>query len=150
MDNRLKGLVQLYAGEGEETYLAPLGMGLRAWGHGLKSCLLIYEIEMALLETVTPILTNCKAWLDVIDLRRKEKSESNIYLETMDVIRRTEYDIIMLGGFTNLLPCDTFYQKLFAELIKEKKQETELVFIGGLPPAEYLDYFALITKIEEI
>ncbi|QNB45586.1 hypothetical protein BR63_04190 [Thermanaerosceptrum fracticalcis] len=150
MDNRLKGLVQLYAGEGKETYLAPLGMGLRAWGHGLKSCLLIYEIEMAVLETVTPIFTNCKAWLDVIDLRRKEKSESNIYLETMGVIRRTGYDIIMLGGFTNLLPCYTFYQKLFEELIKEKKQETELVFIGGLPPSEYLDYFALITKIEEI
>ncbi|MFZ5753787.1 MAG: hypothetical protein ACOY3J_06060, partial [Bacillota bacterium] len=106
--------------------------------------------EMAVLETVTPIFTNCKAWLDVIDLRRKEKSESNIYLETMGVIRRTGYDIIMLGGFTNLLPCYTFYQKLFEELIKEKKQETELVFIGGLPPSEYLDYFALITKIEEI
>ena len=150
MDNRLKGLVQLYAGEGEETYLAPLGMGLRAWGHGFKSCLLIYDIERAVLEKITPILTHCQVWLDVIDLRRQEKLETNIYLETMDAFRKSEYDIIMLGGFTNLLTCYTFYQKLFKDLIKERKQETELVFIGALPPADYLAYFALVTKIEVI
>ncbi len=148
MDRGLNGLLQLYAGEGEETYLAPLGMGLRAWGHGFKSCLLIYDIDIKILETITPILGNCRQWLQVIDLRGSEKSDSDIYVETIRVITKKEYDIVMLGGLTNLLHRNA-YQKIFLKVLEEKGQEKEIVFIGTLPPKEYLDYFALITNIQE-
>ena len=157
---RRKGLVVLYTGQGKGKTTAALGTLLRAWGHGLRSCVLQFikdrrgrwgEIKAAeRLGIEWHSLGSGFTWRspdiqDAIDRARQTWKLAQAKIVSGD------YDLIILDEFTYPLKdgwLDT--ESVIAWLSEHKPPMLHLVITGRDAPANLVDFADLVTEMKKV
>jgi cob(I)alamin adenosyltransferase len=155
-----KGLVVVNTGNGKGKTTAALGLMLRAWGRGMRVCMLQFiknekarygEIKAArkLDLEIIPIGDGC-TWTSK-DMDKTIALALQGWEDAKHRIISGDYDIVILDEFTyplhlNWLDAD----KVIAWLVENKPPMLHLVITGRNAPGELIDYADLVTEMVEI
>jgi cob(I)alamin adenosyltransferase len=154
-----KGLVQIYTGDGKGKTTAALGLSLRAAGRGLKVFIAqfakgMFYGELEALKRFAPQITlhqyGRKCFI------RDEPAEEDIRLaregwqEIRDVLKRAEYDLVILDEIGIALHYQLISLEEVRELIRLKPDGVELVLTGRKIPEALYEQADLVTEMREI
>lgn len=152
------GLVQVYTGEGKGKTTAALGLALRAWGHGLRVCIIQF---MKVGEDYGEVIALRR--IEGIDVYQfgsdrlvfeGEQTPEDISLAERglklaeEVLRSNEYDVLILDEVNVALYFGLLKVKDVLELIRGRKNGTELILTGRNSPKEILDVADLVTVMK--
>jgi len=153
-DKELKGLVQVYTGEGKGKTTAALGLALRAAGHGMR--VIFFQFLKGQPGGEHFFIDESKTF-EIIQVGQGDifqKSDAQLLSEatqTMDLARKAilsgDYNMVILDeifiahwrGFISL--------EQLLELIKTKPAHVELVMTGRKAPAEVIKQADLVTEM---
>jgi cob(I)alamin adenosyltransferase len=154
-----KGLVQIYTGDGKGKTTAALGLSLRAAGRDLKVFIAqfakgMFYGELEALKRFAPQITlhqyGRKCFI------RDEPAEEDIRLaregwqEIRDVLKRAEYDLVILDEIGIALHYQLISLEEVRELIRLKPDGVELVLTGRKIPEALYEQADLVTEMREI
>jgi cob(I)alamin adenosyltransferase len=154
-----KGLVQIYTGDGKGKTTAALGLSLRAAGRGLKVFIAqfakgMFYGELEALKRFAPQITlhqyGRKCFI------RDEPTEEDVRLaregwqEIRDVLKRAEYDLVILDEIGIALHYQLISLEEVRELIRLKPDGVELVLTGRKIPEALYEQADLVTEMREI
>ncbi len=155
----MKGYIQVYTGNGKGKTTAALGLALRAAGAGKK--VFIAQFVKGKKYAETEALSRC--FPDVIvrqygrgcfiikePVQEDMKAARRGLAEVEKIISEGKYDMIVLDE-ANI----AIYYKLFSideltDLLKKKKEETEIIITGRYAPRELIDHADLVTEMKEV
>jgi len=157
----VKGLVQVFTGNGKGKTTAALGTVLRAAGHGFK-ILVIFFIKgnasdgefktLPKLPNVEVAKFGLRKWImDTKNVSPGEKAEAKAALEAAhQAVTSGKYDIVVLDEiniavYFKLLEVDEVIQ-----LIKEKSPHTELILTGRNADSRIIEMADLVTEMKNI
>jgi cob(I)alamin adenosyltransferase len=162
----MKGITQVYTGNGKGKTTASLGLALRAAGHGLRVCMvqflkrnpkcgehLFAERTKAfeIFQFGAPPIPDGKIY---VPIKRKSaqarESARRAFAFLEEIIRKGEYNLIILDEVN--LALDYGFVKIdeVVELIENKPENLELVLTGRRAPKEIIEVADLITEMVEI
>jgi len=152
------GLVQVYTGEGKGKTTAALGLALRAWGHGMRVCIIQF---MKVGEDYGEVLALRKIegidvyqfGLDHLIFEGEQTSEDIAYAKrglemAEDVLRSNEYDVLILDEVNVAIYFGLLKVADVIGLIRNRKNGTELILTGRHAPKEILEIADLITVMK--
>jgi len=154
-----QGLVQIYTGDGKGKTTAALGLSLRAAGRGLKVFIAqfakgMFYGELEALKRFAPQITlhqyGRKCFI------RDEPTEEDVRLaregwqEIRDVLKRAEYDLVILDEIGIALHYQLISLEEVRELIRLKPDGVELVLTGRKIPEALYEQADLVTEMREI
>ena len=160
MTKRKKGLVIVNTGDGKGKTTAALGLMLRAWGRGMRVCMLQFiknekanfgEIKAAhkLGLEITPIGDGF-TWTSK-DIDETIAHARHGWEEAKKRILSSDYDIVILDEFTYTLHFDWLdTNEVIAWLRENKPPMLHVVITGRNAPQELIDYADLVTEMKEI
>ena len=153
-----RGLVQVYTSSGKRTNFAPLGLGVRAAGHKMRThmtCFLRHE-WMDAADTVSALL---KPYL-VIEHAEAEDSPPHgkwnkaVINKMRQSLKRSqqalhggEFDIVVLNGINALCSQGIISFDDVLALMREKPDNVELVLTGPDANDEIIDRADLVTEM---
>jgi cob(I)alamin adenosyltransferase len=155
-----QGLVIVYTGDGKGKTTAALGLVLRAWGHGMRVCVLQFiksatgrwgEVKAAnQLGIAWHTMGTGFVWEPGDDEQARLRS-----LETWDLARRTigsgEYDLVVLDEFTYPLQYGWIDTAKVVGWLKEKRPSSVHVVITGRgAPEELVEAADLVTEMRNV
>lgn len=149
------GLVQVYTGEGKGKTTAALGLALRAWGHGLRVCIIQF---MKVGEDYGEVIALRKIeGIDVYQFGSEhlvfegEQTPEDVALAERglkladEVLRSNEYDVLVLDEVNVALYFGLLKVRDVLEMIRNRKNGTELIMTGRNCPKEILEVADLVT-----
>jgi cob(I)alamin adenosyltransferase len=157
MDADQLGLVQVYTGDGKGKTTAALGLALRAWGRGLKVCMIQF---MKKGEDYGEILALRK--LEGIDLFQfgsdRLITKSSVHPEDIELAHRAlslaegvmssgEYDVIILDEinvamfFGLVSPVEVLF------VLRNRRKDVEIIMTGRNAPPEIIEEADLVTRM---
>jgi len=155
-----QGLVIVYTGDGKGKTTAALGLLLRAWGRGMRICVIQF------IKAVTGSWGETKAakkleieWHTLGDGFVYSTSDTTKSIEyaqkgwalAQEKILSGAYDVIILDEFTYTLQLGWFETKEVIEWLKRNKPpELSLVITGRGAPQELIEYADLVTEMTNI
>ncbi|OPY33379.1 MAG: cob(I)alamin adenolsyltransferase/cobinamide ATP-dependent adenolsyltransferase [Methanomassiliicoccales archaeon PtaU1.Bin124] len=149
------GLVQVYTGEGKGKTTAALGLALRAWGHGLRVCIIQF---MKVGEDYGEVIALRK--IEGIDIYQfgsdhlvfeGEQTDEDIALAerglnlATEVLESNEYDVLILDEINVALYFGLLSVKNVLTMIKNRSGGMEVVLTGRHAPKEVLGIADLVT-----
>jgi cob(I)alamin adenosyltransferase len=154
-----KGLVQIYTGDGKGKTTAALGLSLRAAGRGLK--VFIAQFAKGMFYGELEALKRFAPQITLHQYGRKcfihdEPAEEDIRLaregwqEIRDVLKRAEYDLVILDEIGIALHYQLISLEEVRELIRLKPDGVELVLTGRKIPEALYEQADLVTEMREI
>jgi cob(I)alamin adenosyltransferase len=161
MPGKEKGRVQVYTGKGKGKTTAALGLCLRAAGHGLRACVILFmkggiiygEVQAA--RRFNGLLEIIPAGRESFVSRRAPEAE-DIRLARQGLVQARE---IMTSGRVDILVLDEINVALdfglvdlsaVLDLIAGKPEDMELVLTGRNAPPEIIAAADLVTEMREI
>ena len=155
----MKGYIQLYTGNGKGKTTAAFGLAMRAAGNGMKTFFAQFVkgmpySELDIVKSNLPQITIKQYGLDCFIVNEPTQKDIDAaragLAEVNEIILSGNYDIIVLDE-----ACIALYYKLFKveeliEIIKLKKESTEIVITGRYAPKELIDIADLVTEMKEI
>ncbi|WP_227762154.1 cob(I)yrinic acid a,c-diamide adenosyltransferase [Zhaonella formicivorans] len=174
------GLVQVYTGTGKGKTTAALGLAYRAVGHGFKVCFIqflkgsSYCGELFTSQRLKPNIdffqfgrgcpysslirsgfmkcTGCGEcfYKDTKNMEEHKKYVLMAYEFAKEVLKKGQYDIVILDEISNALRYDLLTVPQALELIEEKPVHVELVLTGRGLPAEILEAADLVSEINAV
>ena len=157
MDAEQLGLVQVYTGDGKGKTTAALGLALRAWGRGLKVCMIQF---MKKGEDYGEILAIRK--LEGIDLYQfgSERliTRSSIHQEDIELAHRAltlaegamasgEYDVIILDEINVAMFFGLVSPDEVLTVLRNRKKDVEIIMTGRNAPLEIIEEADLVTRM---
>jgi cob(I)alamin adenosyltransferase len=152
-----KGLTIVFTGDGKGKTTATLGMVLRAWGHGLRVCVIQFikrptlrygEVKAALRLGIEWHATGDGFVRRQRDVERAADKVLEGWQLSQAKIVSGEYDMIVLDEFTYVL---TYGWLTAAEVVgwlqEHKPSGLHLVITGRGAPPELIDYADLVTEM---
>jgi len=155
----MKGYIQIYTGEGKGKTTAALGLTLRAVGAGKKVLFAQFVkgqkySEIKAIEQFLPNVTlkqyGLKFFIDKLPSEEDIKSAKAGLTELAEIIKSSDYDIIVLDEVNIALYYDLFSVEELIEILMNKKEETELILTGRYAPQELIEIADLVTEMKEI
>ncbi len=159
----MKGLVHIYAGDGKGKTTAALGLGIRAWGRGLKVLIVQFlkgteSGELLALERLTPgfeVLRSDKPIKFICDMNERELDEAGIiqrrlFEEALSKIDGGRIDLLILDELLGVIEDEMLELQRVIDFIKTKPEKMEVVITGVRVPkelAEMADYHSEIRCI---
>lgn len=155
-----KGLVIVNTGDGKGKTTAALGMVLRAWGRGLRVCVIQFikaetgrwgEIMAARKLGIDWHTTGDGFTWTSKDLDETAARARHGWQIAQEKISTGGYDLIVLDEFTYALHygwLDTV--EVIDWLLKNRPEPMHLVITGRSAPAELIDYADLVTEMNVI
>lgn len=156
----MKGLVHIYAGDGKGKTTAALGLGIRAWGRGLKVLLVQFlkgaeSGELKALERLSPgfeVLRGENPIKFICDMNKKELEEAGnvqrkLFGEAVSRIKEGTYDVLIMDELLGVIEDGMLEIQRVIEFINTKPGKTELVITGVRVPkelSELADYYSEI------
>jgi len=67
-----------------------------------------------------------------------------------DVLKSDKYDVVVLDEATIALYYQLFSTDEFLDILKNKKQETEIVVTGRYAPPDLIEMADLVTDLQEV
>ncbi|MFA6308983.1 MAG: cob(I)yrinic acid a,c-diamide adenosyltransferase [Clostridia bacterium] len=159
----MKGLVHIYTGDGKGKTTAALGLGMRAYGRGLKVLLIQFlkgaftgEIEtIKKLEPGFMIHRGEEIKKFTCDMNEKELEEAKrVQLRILnfakDEILKGNRDVIILDEIMAAISMGMVDLKDVEELIKSKPERLEILMTGRDAPKELIELSDYVSEINAI
>ena len=158
----MEGLVQIYTGNGKGKTTAALGLGIRAYGCGLKVLLVRFlkgsnSGELELLQTLgtnfevrssnTNKFTNN---MNAEELGDTKQAQQELLDYVMAVCLRGEKDLIILDEVMAAIHHDFLALKTVTQFIQEKPNNVELVLTGRNAPPELIALADYVSEIQAV
>jgi cob(I)alamin adenosyltransferase len=151
------GLLQVYTGDGKGKTTAALGLALRAWGRGLKVCIIQF-------------MKKGEDYGEILALRRLEGVElyqfgsdrlitkSSIHPEDIELAHRAlalaegalasaEYDVIILDEINVALFFGLVSPAEVLSSLRKRSEDVEVILTGRNAPPEILEEADLVTRM---
>ena len=155
----MKGMVQIYTGDGKGKTTAALGLAIRAAGAGLKVFVAQFVKGMEYSEIKS--LKKFKGEIEIKQYGRrcfihekpqKEDVESarRGFQEVSNLIRDGKYDVFILDEANIAIYYDLITEQEFIELIKSRPKNVEIVITGRKATQKLIDMADLVTEMKEI
>lgn len=160
MAKKKKGLVIVNTGKGKGKSTAAFGVVLRAWGRGMRICVLQFiKSEKGKWGEVKAAKKLGIDWLSTGDgftWRSKDMDETIARAQhgwelAQEKITSGEYDLIVLDEFT--YPLDYKWldvNEVIAWLQENKPPLLHLIITGRNAPQELMDFADIVTEMKEI
>jgi cob(I)alamin adenosyltransferase len=154
-----KPLVVLYTGNGKGKTTAALGMMLRAWGRGMKVCMLSfiktetsnYGEERAARKLGIELipLGGGFTWLSK-DIEKDKALARRCWELCKQKIGSGEYDIVVLDEITYPLTYGWLDVDEVIETLRNRPANLHVVLTGRDAPQALIDFADLVTEMREI
>ena len=154
-----KALVVLYTGNGKGKTTAALGMLMRAWGRGMKVCMLSFiknensnfgEERAARKMGVELIpLGGGFTWLSK-DLEKDKALAQRCWALCKDKIASGDYDIVILDEITYPLTYGWLDIDDVIGTLRNRPENLHVVLTGREAPPALIDFADLVTEMREI
>lgn len=154
-----KPLTVLYTGDGKGKTTAALGMLLRAWGRGMKVCMLSfiknensnYGEERAARKLGVELipLGGGFTWLSK-DIERDKALAQRCWALCREKIESGEYDIVILDEITYPLTYGWLDIDEVIETLRARPADLHVVMTGRDAPQVLVDYADLVTEMREV
>lgn len=149
------GLVHVYTGEGKGKTTAALGLALRAWGHGLRVCVIQF---LKVGEDYGEVLALRKiGGIDVYQfgsdhlIFEGEQSDEDIELAARglnmasDILCSYDYDVLILDEINVAMYFGLLKVDDVIGMMHDRKEGVEVIMTGRHCPKEVLDAADLVT-----
>ena len=157
MEGDQLGLLQVYTGDGKGKTTAALGLALRAWGRGLKVCMIQF-------------MKKGEDYGEILALRRMEGvdlyqfgsdrliTKTSVHPEDVDLAHRAlafaegalmsgEYDVIILDEINVALFFGLISPAEALSVLKKRRKDVEVILTGRNAPTEILEEADLVTRM---
>jgi ATP:corrinoid adenosyltransferase len=157
----MKGLTHIYTGEGKGKTTAAIGLGIRAYGRGLKVLMVQFlkgaeTGEMYTLEKLKPgfILyrgTEIKkfTWnMSEEELKHAAKIQNDIFNYAMDAANCGGWDMLILDEILGAVKTGLIELDDVTRFLKERPDNFELILTGRDAPAELIELADYVSDIK--
>jgi cob(I)alamin adenosyltransferase len=156
----MRGLVEIFTGNGKGKTSAALVVVLRALGHNLRVHIVYFmkgnypygeQKILSQLSNVSLARFGQMSFIDPMNVKEEEKEQARqALLAASEAIFSGNYDIIVLDEVNlaaawNLVDVDDI-----VELIKRKPEDVELILTGRYADAKLIELADLVTEMVEV
>lgn len=158
MENKIKGTIHLYTGNGKGKTTAAIGAAIRAAGAGKTVFIAqfvkgMHYSELESLKLIPQIQVK-QFGLDCFikkEPTQKDKDAAQKGLEEVNqIIRNKSYDMVILDEICIALYYKLIPTRVIVQLLKEKPTETEIILTGRYACKELIKTSDLVTEMKEI
>jgi cob(I)alamin adenosyltransferase len=171
----MKGLVQVYTGNGKGKTTTALGLGFRAAGHDLRVCMIQFlkgahylgELESArkvkkfkIFQFGAPCpwskdmekgIIRCGSCRYCFTIHKEDIEKARIGMDfARDATTSGDFDVVILDEINVAMSQKVVEVKEVLDLIKKKDKGVELVLTGRGAPKEIIEVADLVTEMKEI
>jgi cob(I)alamin adenosyltransferase len=153
-----KGLIQVYTTESDQMNFAPIGLSLRAAGHGLRTLITTFTSDEILeglsfaSQFLHPNLAieHCHTE-QTTPLRAGQSNETALqtwaFQKTMDAIFSSDFQIVVLNGIHRALDQGLLSFEDILKLMRQKPGNTELILSGKGLGDQIIERADLVTEM---
>jgi cob(I)alamin adenosyltransferase len=160
-EQKFKGYIQVYTGNGKGKTTAALGLALRAAGHGLKTYFGQFLKgqdygELSAIQKLSSFITieqfGRKGFIHVTENPDKEDIErAQKGLEKCTKIMKSrKYHIIILDEINVAVHFNLFSEKEIHDFLDKKPGDMEVILTGRYAPESFIKRADLVTEMKEI
>ena len=160
-EEKFKGYIQVYTGNGKGKTTAALGIALRAAGHGLKTFFGQFLKgqdygELSAIQKISPFITieqfGRKGFIHVTENPDKEDIErAQRGLEKcVKMMKSRKYRLIVLDEINVAVHFNLFSEKEIHDFLDDKPEEVEVILTGRYAPDSFIDRADLVTEMKEV
>jgi cob(I)alamin adenosyltransferase len=152
-----KGLIQVYTSESDQMNFAPIGLSLRAAGHGLRSLIMTFTSDEILeglsfaSQFLQPNLLienyGSEQRLSTGDETDNTTLEAEGFQKTIERVFSGEFHIVILNGIHRALEQGVFSSQDILKLMRQKPGNLELVLSGKGLSDQIIERADLVTKM---
>ena len=155
----IKGLIQVYTGDGKGKTTAALGLALRAAGRNMKVLIVQFmkKWDYGELHSIELISNITLRTFGTKDFVYKGKAKKIDYEEAekafsfgAEGVQSGDYDIVIFDELNMALYYELLDLKKVVEKLKGKPDEVEVVITGRRAPEEIIGIADLITEMKEV
>jgi len=159
VDEMIKGLIQVYTGDGKGKTTAALGLALRAAGRNMKVLIVQFmkKWDYGELHSVKLIPNITLETFGTKEFIYKGKAKKIDYEEAEKAfsfgikgMQSGNYDIVIFDELNMALYYELLDLKEVVKKMKEKPQNVEIVITGRRAPEEIIEIADLVTEMKEI
>ncbi len=155
----MKGYIQIYTGNGKGKTTAAFGLALRAVGAEKKVFIAQFVkgqrySEIDAFEKYLPMITIKQYGLKCFI--KTKPTDEDIYearkglKEIKNLIAESDYDVFILDEVNIALFYNLFTVDELIEILKNKKENSEIIITGRYAPQELINLADLVTEMKEI
>jgi cob(I)alamin adenosyltransferase len=158
MENKIKGTIQLFTGNGKGKTTAALGAAIRAAGAG-KTVFIgqfvkgMHYSELESLKLIPQIQVQ-QFGLDCFIKNKPTQKDIDAaqkgFEEVSQIIRNNSYDMVILDEICIALHYKLIQTEVLYELLGEKPDNMEVILTGRYAPKELIKSADLVTEMKEI
>jgi cob(I)alamin adenosyltransferase len=156
MEEDQLGLLQVYTGDGKGKTTAALGLALRAWGRGLKVCIIQF-------------MKKGEDYGEIVALRRMEVdlyqfgsdrliTKNSVHPEDIELAHRAlafvesmlvsgEYDVMILDEINVALFFGLIEPEEALSVLRKRRKDVEVILTGRNAPPEIIEEADLVTRM---
>jgi cob(I)alamin adenosyltransferase len=171
----MKGLVQVYTGNGKGKTTCSLGQGMRAAGQGLRVCMIQFlkgghyfgELDSArklknfkIFQFGAPCPWSkemrkgdfrCGSCRYCFTIHEDDRKKAKIGMDfAREAVTSGDYDLVILDEINVAIYSKVVDKQDVLDLIKSKKPELEMVLTGRAAPKEIIEVADLVTEMRPI
>ncbi|HEX38190.1 MAG TPA: cob(I)yrinic acid a,c-diamide adenosyltransferase [Candidatus Cloacimonetes bacterium] len=153
-------MLHIYTGNGKGKTTAALGLATRFLGHKKHVCIIqfmkknIEYGEITFFKKIKGIDIFQFGTPDFVDKKRPKQIDfseaENAFDKVKDVLNRHNYNLLILDELNVALDFELIPIEEVVPVIKEYKDDLEIVITGRYAPEEFLEIADLITEMKEI
>ncbi|MFA5313502.1 MAG: cob(I)yrinic acid a,c-diamide adenosyltransferase [Methanomassiliicoccales archaeon] len=151
------GLMHVYTGEGKGKTTAALGLAMRAWGHGLRVCIIQfmkvgedYGEIMALrkMEGIDVLQFGSDHLVTMDTVRQEDRDLASRALEyARSVLCCNDYDVVIMDEVNVAMFFDLVCPDDVINVVRSRREGIEVILTGRNAPKAVLDEADLITRM---
>jgi len=159
----MKGLVHVYTGNGKGKTTAAVGLGMRAWGRGMKVLMVQFlkGMESGELVTIKRLDSNFTVnpgkalgkftWnMNEEELREAAVLQRQQFDYAVNEMKSDKWDLLILDEIMAAINTGMIPLEDVLELIKSKPGRLELVLTGRNAPDELIKLADYVSEIKEV
>ncbi len=155
----MKGLLMVFTGDGKGKTTAALGTALRAWGHGMRVCVIQFikaretgEIRAARRLDGFEIIPMGRGFVG--NRGRPGKEHVEAARKALEKVREKmasgQYQLIILDEVNNALSLGLVRSKELMDLLRERPDDLHMILTGRGAPPEILEMADLVTEMRDV
>lgn len=155
-----KGLVQIFTGEGKGKTSAALGTAIRASGHGLKVCIIVFMkgdypySEWDVLSTLPNIKIarfGFRTFTDPENIKPQEKEQARQAMAAArEAVLSGTFDLVILDEVNVATAWKLSEVDEVVKLVHDKPDNVELIFTGRYADPKLIELADLVTECVKI
>jgi len=155
-----EGLVQIFTGDGKGKTSAALGVVLRALGHGLRVCIVVFMKgdypysewkALSKLPNIKIARFGFRTFIDLANVKPEEMEQAKEALAAArDAMLSGNYDLVMLDEVNIAVAWKLVELDEVVRLIRDKPPNVELILTGRQADTELIKLADMVTECLKI